>query len=229
LSSIFIDVDNGFLDGYFDYLLSELTGKLVHKHTRDGIPWRGAVFGARSLSRLIIGKGRCTSENIDHHFYSGSSQGQGFLLRRDVWEKMGRLSRTRGLHTRFLRNFRNFIMMGIGFDNYECHCCVGSNVLWTQSDEQIALENWDEAITRIMFSDVSLEMSTGTILIESPFSSHFQWNAWQDLPVCGDEQKKVIQGEFPINIQYLLNILDSVTINITFEEACRNNAFVGCS
>jgi len=80
-----------------------------------------------------------------------------------------------------------------------------------------------------MFSDVSLEMSTGTILIESPFSSHFQWNAWQDLPVCGDEQKKVIQGEFPINIQYLLNILDSVTINITFEEACRNNAFVGCS
>merc|ERR1719193_746204 len=90
LSTIFIDADDGFLDGYFDYVTSGLTGKLVQTLTMDGEPWRGAVFGARSLSRLVIGKGRCGTENIEKHWYSGFSQGQGFILRRDVWEEMGR-------------------------------------------------------------------------------------------------------------------------------------------
>jgi len=225
LSSVYIDADGVFLDGYFDYVSSELPRKLAQTLTMDGISWRGAVFGSRSLSRLTIGKGRCGTKNLSLNMYSGSSQGQGFLLRRDIWEKMGRLSRMRRLHSRFLRDFRNLIMAGIGFEDYQSHSCVGSNLFWTKSDKQIDFENIDAANTRIMFIDMSLEMSTAAVLIESPLSSHFQWNAWQDLPVCGDEQKKVIQGEFPKNIEYILDIVDSVHINVTFEEACRNNAY----
>jgi len=228
LSSVFIEPSNGFLDGYFDYLSSELTGKLVQTLTMDGLPWRGAVFGTRSLSRLIIGKGRCTIEILDQHFWSGSSQCQGFLLRREVWEKIGRRSgtRMRGMRTGLLRNFRNDIMKGIGFDNFDSDCCVGSNADWTQSHEQIALENIEAANTRIMFIDVSLERSSAAVLIETPFSNHFQWNAWQDMPVCGEEQKKIILGEFPRSIEFILNIIDLVTINITFEDACGNIPFV---
>jgi len=226
LSTVYIDADDGFLDGYFDYVSSELTGKLVNTLTMDGLPWRGAVFGPRSMSRLIIGKGRCATKKIEYHYYSGFSQGQGFILRRDVWEKIGRRGKMRQKHIKFLSDMRNFIMRWLGFREYQSQCCDNYNVLWKQSDEQIALENKDAASSRILYIDVSLEMKTAAIFVVTPFSSHFPWESWQDLPACRDEGKKFVQRQFPKDINYILDIVDSVYLNITFEEACQQNIYV---
>jgi len=223
LSAVYIDGDDGFLDGYFHYVSSELTRKLVQTLTMDGSPWRGAVFASRSIPRLFIGKGRCDYGEQKTIYCAGYSLGQGFILRRDVWEKMGRITTTRGLHTAFLSKFRNFIMQGLGFEKYHSEACNG---VWTNSDEQIAIENKDAADSRIMFIDVAHEMSTGCVYIMNPFASHFPWGTWQDLPVCGDEEKEVIQRNYPKNIEYFLNIADSFDFNITFEEACRNNRYL---
>jgi len=225
LSSVYMDADDSFLDGYFDYVLTELIRKLDQTLTMDGLPWRGAVFGARSLSHLIIGKGRCATEDIDEHWYSGHSQGQGFHLRRDVWEEIGRLSQIRGLHTQFLRKVRNSIMMGLGFKEYQSQSCQGWFRFWNNTDRQIAFEKKDAAASRIMFIDMSLVKSTAAMFIVTPFSSHFPWNAWQNLPVCRDEEKKVIQGKFPRSIEYILNTVNSDDLNISLEEACRSNIF----
>jgi len=227
LSSIYIDADNSLLNGYFDYVLSKLIGKLEQTVTTDGLPWRGALFGARTLSHLIIGKGRCGIEDVDEYWYSGHSQGQGFLLRRDVWEKSGRFSEIRGLHNRFLQKLRNYIMRGLGFKDWESKCCQGWARFWNETDErQIALENEEAASSRIMFFDMSLVKSTGAMFIVTPFSSHFPWNTWQDLPVCRDEERRAIQGKFPKSIGNILNTVNSGYLNITLQEACTSNIFL---
>jgi len=225
LASVNMDADDSFLDGYFDYMLSELIGKLDQTLTMDGSPWRGAIFAPRFLSRVLIGKGRCKYEEINQHWYCGYSQGQGYLLRRDVWEKCGRYAQIRGAHTQFVRNFRNSIMRGLGFEEYDSQTCQGSNRFWTQTEQQIDFENKDAAASRIMFIDMSLVKSTAAMFIVTPLSSHFVWSSWQDLPVCNNEERKAIQRQFPKNIEFILNTADSADLNITLQEACRNNMF----
>jgi len=215
LSSVYIDADDSFLDGYFHWVSSELPRKLVQTLTMDGLPWRGAVFAPRSIPQLLIGNGRCFHREPKRTFCSGFSQGQGFLLRRDVWEKMGRDTPNQYVHTHFLYEFRDRIMHGLGFDKYHSDSCQGRG-------NQIA----DETESRIMFIDTALEMSTGCVYIMTPFSSSFPWDTWQDLPVCGDEQKEKIQGKYPSNIKYILDYADSVDFNITVKEACRNNRYI---
>jgi len=219
LAAVHIDADDAFLDGYFNYVSSELTGKLVQTLTMDGSPWRGAVFAHRDLPLLVIGNGRCVHFKA-RAFCSGQTQGQGFLLRRDAWEKMGRILPQRGLHTTFISHFRNFIMKRLGFEKYHSDACKWPNAPWKNSD----YENKDAAESRIMYIDLSLE--PWCVWIVTPFSSHFPWNKRQDLPVCGVEEKEVIQGYYPKNIKYILDIVDSVDFNITLEEACRNNRYL---
>jgi len=223
LSAVYIDGDDSFLDGYFHWVSSELTAKLVQTQTMNGSPWRGAVFAPREIPKLILGNGRCAYIEQKLTYCQGFTQGQGFLLRRDVWEKMGRITPTRGLHTAFLGNFRNFVMWGLGFEEYHSDACRGR---WNNNDKQVAEENKDAADSRIMFIDMALEMSTGCVYIQTPFSSHFPWNTWENLPVCGDEERENILEKYQSNITYILDYVNSVDFDITFEEACKNNRYL---
>jgi len=219
LSFIWIDADDAFLDGYFYHVTSEATKILLETRTARGLPWRGAVFGSRTMPRFILGKNRCWVEEVPTCFYSGHSQGQGFILRKTVWELMTRKYVRRGHHTKLLETFRTFVMHGLGFKEYSSR----TGVRWTGNEKQIAHETRDAAESRIMFIDISREWNTSAIFIQTPFSSHFPWSKWRNFSVCDSEQKQAVQQKYS---QDLTDLIDHVP-NLDFEiaDACMNNMF----
>jgi len=226
LSTIYLDADDGLLDGYFDYVTSEITNKLLHTNTVHGTNWRGAVFASRYIPRLVLGNNRCAvyTETL-HVFCSGHSQGQGYVLRRDVWESMGRPWRDRGSHWLFLQGFRNFVMNRLGFMEYRSETCEHGKfkLYWDQTQENIAFEKADEARSGIMYIDIPPVLGTSAVFVQTPFSSHFPWDTWRDLPVCDSDQKLVVQQQYPQDVMYLLELADS--FNLTAEEVCKNNRY----
>jgi len=67
-----IDADDAFMDGYFNYISADIPKVLLGSKTRDGYAWRGAVFAAREMQRLLIGHNRCET---------GFFRSYGILLR----------------------------------------------------------------------------------------------------------------------------------------------------
>jgi len=47
------------MDGYFNYITSTLRRALGETKTTNGLPWRGGLFGARDMPRLLMGYNRC--------------------------------------------------------------------------------------------------------------------------------------------------------------------------
>jgi len=220
LSTIYIDADDAFLDGYFDYVTSMINNVLQTK-TEDGFPWRGAVFAARALPRLVVGKNRCfINKDAVNNFYSGLSQGQGFILRTNVWQAMKMPWIPRLHHLKFLKNIRQTVMHHLGFKTYK------SNTLgrWHSTPSQIEYERKDAAESRIIFVDVSVDGKSTAIFLQTPFSSHFLWEKLGDLPICDKQQQRIIQREFPQDIMYYLSMADS--LNQTKAVACLNNKFL---
>jgi len=222
LSYLHIDADDAFSDGYFNYVTSEIPKKLLRTRTVNGLPWRGAVFAPRSMSAILMGRNRCSVEHLRLVFTSGFSQGQGYIMKMDVQKSVGTFIR-RPAHWLYLRYFREFVMKNLGFEQYRSQCCEGANHFWKNTKKQIDLEIKDATTTQIMFIDLSVESSPMGIFVRTPYSSHFPWKEWRNIPVCNNEQKLVVQREYPKDIQYILQIAS--TLNLSIDEACINNWF----
>jgi len=222
LSFIWIDADDAFLDGYFHHVTSETTKILLETRTARGMPWRGAVFASRTMPRFIFGKNRCWVQDWDNtRFYSGHSQGQGFILRKDVWELMTKKYVSRGYHVMFLKTFRCFVMRGLGYKEYSCDW--PKNKRWTEDEKHIAQETMDAAESQIMFIDISREWNTSAIFIWTPFSSHFPWSKWRNFSVCDSEQKQAVQQKYSQDVTDLIDRIPNLDFEIV--DACNNNEF----
>jgi len=175
------------------------------------------------MPRLILGHNRCEVKKIFNPFYSGLSQGQGNILRRDVWESIGRGFLSRGAHVQYLRNFREFVMWRLGAAEYHSNTCRRKFFFWNETKEHIVYELRDAAQTRIRFFDVALENSTSAVFVQTPFSSHFPWDGWREIPVCDDEQKEIVQRDYPKDVKYLLELAGTLIFGI--KDACNNKFF----
>jgi hypothetical protein len=224
LSIVWIDADDAIMDGYFDYITSTLRKALVETRTADGLPWRGAVFAAREMPRLFLGYNRCKVDTEHQPFYSGQSQGQGFIIRRAIWESMQRPLIHRGGHVFFLKRFRELVMHGLGFLEYQSLTCKHGLTYWRNTERQINYEKNDESKSRIIFIDVAQDWNTTAIFVQSPFSSHFPWETWRDLPVCNQKHRNDVQKVYPQDIMYVLEYADS--FDFTFADACANNLYL---
>jgi hypothetical protein len=225
LSNIWLDADDALLDGYFDYVTSDITKKLLTTTTPNGSAWRGAVFAPREMPRLIVGMNRCIVKHKDIALWSGHSQGMGFILRRDVWESMGKAIPRRGIHNKFLPKFRRYIMDKLKYDYEFCQSPYVKDKRWRKTKEQIACELKDATESRIMSIDIALTNKTGTLFVQTPFSSHFPWNQWENLPLCDYKQMEVIQREYPRDVKYFLEIARSVNMSI-IGDVCMNKYYV---
>jgi len=227
LMLMWIDADDAFMDGYFNYVTTVITKKLLQTTTEDGLAWRGAVFGLRYIPELVVGMNRCNFNKHDdpkESFTCGWSQGQGFIMKRDVWESLHRNIFYRTKHGKFLNRVREFVMNKLGVKKWKSKMCVGEYIRWYRTKEQIDDDLKEAAETQIMFFDVSLEKITSPLYILTPFSSHFPWDSWRNLTVCDEEQINAIQQEYPQDIRYILK--NSRTINMTEKDACMNSLFV---
>merc|ERR550534_1658180 len=89
VSTIWLDADDAFLDGYFKYITEEIPRVLTETVTLEGKPWRGGFFALRLPKLLELGLNRCGENFTDRKWTCGYSQGQGVMLRRSVWEALG--------------------------------------------------------------------------------------------------------------------------------------------
>jgi len=224
ISHIWIDADDILMDGYFQYV-SRIPQQLMSTRTAHGGTWRGAIFVPRAMPRLIIGNNRCVHGKFQNYsskypFYSGLSAGRGFILRRWVWHKLDVDKLENWLHVHFAGKVRDWLMHGLGYAEYSTKVCTHGYFHWRNNSYQRPYEESDAAISRMLLIDVTMDWKTSGILIQSPFSAHFPWADYGNLPICNDEQMSIIQDVFPQDIQYLL--VDK-NLNISFAEACKNN------
>jgi len=123
-----------------------------------------------------------------------------------------------------LKEFRDLVMHGLGFLKYNSEIFERGPNMWRNTIEQIYYERKDAADSRIIFIDVSQDWNTMGVFIQTPFSSHFPWMSWKDLPVCDKNQRDGILKEFPQDIMYILKYADS--FDFTLADACANNKFL---
>lgn len=132
----------------------------------------------------------------------------------------------RFLHPIFLRVAREFVMHGLGFDNYTSESCYwGHARLGKGFDEQVwAYEEQDASDSGLFLIDLTTNWTTSGILVHTPFSSHFPWEFYNNLPTCTRKQKAKLMEGFPADVTYLLNAADN--LHITMAEACTNNRYM---
>jgi len=225
VSYSWIDADDAFLDGYFQYI-TDIPKKLATTKTVSGAPWRGAIFIARECPRLTIGNNKCAfgdykSYNPEVPFYSGRAPGRGIILRRHIWTQLDLAEIKTWLHIYFVRDIRNSVMHGLGYTDYSSEACSKGYFHWKNTTEQIDLEKRDAAETRLLLIDVTVDWKTSGILVTSPFSAHYPWAFDNALPICNKEERLGIQKMFPKDMMYILHAGNMLKLSI--EQCCRNN------
>jgi len=228
VSYVYIDADDIFLDGYFQYITSEIT-KLVIK--RPGS--RGALFIPRYLPNLVIGNNKCTTEDFegyspDHPFWCGFSSGQGVVLKRTIWNSMRSKVLPHFLNLGFLWQARTFIMRSMGYRNYTSKSCRPPlNILGfgKRLDRRIhELEELEAAETRLFLVDVTRNWRTSGIMVHTPFSGHYPWAYYNKLENCTKSQRQKVLRAFPSDIEWLLEA--SGYIHVSMQKACDHNRYM---
>jgi len=226
VSYVWIDADDIFLDGFFKYVTTEIPRLVI-----QGRVWRGALFIPQVLPNIVIGNGKCTVKYFEeyeslHTFFCGLSPGQGFVLRREVWDALSSKVVPYFLHPAFLKVVRNFVMHGLGFDKYTSGSC-GKGHFWLgngREEEVWAYEERDASDTNLFLIDLTRNWTTSGIKIHTPFSGHFPWGNYNELPACTFKQKVKIMRNLPSDVRYMLKAASN--IKITMEEACNNNRYM---
>jgi len=228
VSYVWIDADDVFLDGFFQYVTTEIT-KLIIKDQRV---WRGALFVPKGIPFLVLGNNKCTVfEEREYSpspfpFFCGVSSGQGLILKREVWDTLRFKVVPNFLHPNFLRVAREFVMKGIGYGEYTSLSCVqGHGHLGIGRDAEVyAYEKRDAADSGLFLIDLGSNWTTSGILLRTPFSGHFPWAFYDELPLCTRRQRAKIMKEFPRDVSYLLKAGDD--LHISMKEACDNNRYL---
>lgn len=229
VSYIFIDADDAFLDGFFQYVTTIITKDII----REEKIWRGGLFIPREIPLLIIGNHNC--EVGDFHgyapkipFFCGKSSGQGIILRREIWDKLKRKVVPPFLHPWFLRVARDFVMHGLGFRKYKSSSCSHSNFRINPSKDNssiLASERSDAAESGLLLFDLTSDWKTSGVLLRTPFSSHYPWAYSSNISRCTEEKRASVMKEFPKDISWLLEAGDSLPY-ISMETACINNRYL---
>jgi len=219
-----LEADDAFMDGYFQYITTKVPKVLITTSRNDGSSWLGALFAARKIKTLVLGHNRCTTSYYYNDFYSGQSQGQGLILRRDIWLAIKSPYIHRGFHVHFLKKVRELVMRKLGYPEYSSPCCVHEHTTWENTKLQIQLEKEDASESGILFIDVTADWKTSALFVQTPFSSHFPHGNYSDLPICDKEQQHAIREEFPKDVMFLMHVAKEA--NMSFEEACYNNRFM---
>jgi len=228
VSYVYIDADDVFLDGFFQYITTEIT-KLVIKR-RD---WRGAIFLPLRLPNLVVGNNICSSEDFEgysprHTFWCGFSSGQGLVIKRDIWDDLNYKVLPHFMNLGFIRVARNFVMRSTGFKDYASKSCDKPyNILGYSNyiDKGIFVREEQEAkATGLFLIDVTRNWRTSGILVHTPFSGHFPWAHYNKLPTCDKNLREKILGSFPTDIGWLLKAAEK--IHISMEDVCQNNQYM---
>jgi len=226
ISTIWLDADDALLDGYFKYITEEIPRMLTRTTTSDGKFWRGAMFALRSPKWLEVGLNRCEGIFEGRIIYCGYSQGQGVILRRSLWEKLGQEFLYHGFHAQFLKIVREYVMHGLGHKDYISMAGVGKYGLWEETAEMIAFERSDAAESQIKMVDLTKRWKTSAVFVKTPFSSSFPWKRINELPLCTEEHIITIKREFPREVEFIIKAwIEHQNMHVTMLEVCRNNMY----
>jgi len=234
VSYIFIDADDVFLDGYFEYVTTDIPKLASTSSTLNGSAWRGAVFMPKNSPRFYISKNRCGVGYLDKDsqnflpyqpksivdwtkfWQCGESPGRGIILKRKVWEKLTSKEVHWTDHNIFTQYIREWVMHGLGFTEYSSKACD-----WAVLRKEIGYSIHDESESRLLHINVIDDWKTSGLMITAPYSAHFPWHIIEQIPFCFMEQISAIQSIFPTDVQWLTKV--SKNLNISISETCRNN------
>jgi len=228
ISTVWLDADDALLDDYFKYVTEEIPRMLSESRTRDGLPWRGSVFGLRSPKWLEIGLNRCTAtfRGGENHF-AGYSQGQGLILKRSIWEKLNMEFWPHTGHKHYLKDVREWVMHGLGHKEYLSQSGKGMYSHWRDSPAMISLDISEAASSQIKMIDLSKNWTTSGLFVRTPFSSHFDWYGINYIPICTREQIIEVDRMFPKHVGYIIKAwMEHKEIHVRLLEACRNNRYL---
>jgi len=205
VSYTYIDADDAFLDGYFQYVSTDIVQLLTETLTVTGRTWRGGIFIPRSMPRLIFGNSRCTFGDFPKLPYcSGFSAGRGFILQKNIWMNSDIERKLTRLQNYFVQDVRYHVMHSLGYSNYIPKACGHGYFYRKANAKDHESEIYDSAVTRILLIDVTSEWKTSGILIVTPFSANFPWASQESIPICDEEQISAIQNVFPRDISNIL-------------------------
>jgi len=227
ISTVWLDADDALLDDYFKYITEEIPKILSETRTRDGLPWRGSVFGLRSPKWLEMGLNRCTAtfRNGPHHF-GGYSQGQGLILKRSVWEELNQEFWPHTHHKHYLRHIREWVMHGLGHKDYKSKSGLGKYRQWRHSPAMINLDIREAAESGIQMINLSKNWTTSGLFVRTTFSSHFDWYDINYIPICTRERICKVNRLFPKDVSYIMRAwMKHKEIHVRLLEACNNNGF----
>jgi len=235
VSHIWIDADDAFMDGFFEYVTTEIPKVLTGSSTLNGSDWRGAVFLSKNLPRIYLNKDRCglglykekQQEFVSYHpkevknetRQCGESAGRGILLKREVWDKLDEKDVHWCDHNKFTQYIREWVMHGLGYTEYSSGAC-NKHVLKNQTSSSDYVIQ-DEAESRLLYINFLSDWKTSGLLITTPLSGHFPWTNIAKLPLCNEEQISEIQSMVPQDIRWLMKTAQN--INVTVSESCKNN------
>jgi len=223
ISSLWLDGDDAFLDGYFKYLTEEMPKILSETTTSEGRHWLGGVYALRSPKFLEMGMDRCR-----HNFWApalsgGWSQGQGLILERSVWNRLDQKILYQPYHKSFVKDVREWVTRGLGQGDYVSTTGVA---YYIDSDEIRSLDQKDAAESQIQMFDLSKNWTTSGLYVKTPFSSLFPWELLKKIPKCTKEHIIKLKRVFPQDIGFIIDAwIDNPEMHPTLLETCKNNLF----
>jgi len=235
VSYIFIDADDVFLDGYFEYVTTDIPKLASTTSTSNGSAWRGAVFMPKNSPIFYISKDRCGVGYFDKNsqnflpyqpksivdrtkfWQCGESPGRGIILKRKVWDKLASKEVRKTDHNSFTQHVREWVMHGLGYTEYSSRACD-----WAFLKKEIGYSIRDESESRLLYINVINDWKTSGLMITAPYSEHFPWHNITQIPLCLKEQTSAIQSIFPTDVQWLTKITKNR--NISLSETCRRLA-----